>query len=220
MQNIIFDFGNVLFDLELGAIHREMQRLLNGQYPKVREQLLESGIFHLYETGGISTEEFVETLRLTADPPLQAEQVIEAWNAILLGMPRERFDMLLRLRQRYQVFLLSNINELHANWIDEYMLREHGLTDFQTRYFDAVYYSHLIRMRKPDRDIYEYVLADAEILPEQSIFIDDLEPNIEAARALGIQCIHKTPELDIMELMEGLLQGEMKKWANHKQSQS
>ena len=205
IKNIIFDFGNVLFDLDLGAIHRKMQVLLNGQYTQVREQLRESGIFHLYETGGISTEEFVETIRQASDPPLKSEQVIAAWNSIFIGMPRERFGMLLQLRQRYQVFLLSNINDMHARWIDEYLLREHNLPDFQEIYFDAVYYSHLIRLRKPERDIYEYVLADAEILPEECLFIDDLEPNIEAARALGIQSIHKTPELDIMELMEDLL---------------
>ncbi|MBL7774464.1 MAG: HAD family phosphatase [Saprospiraceae bacterium] len=205
MQNIIFDFGNVLFDLDLEAIHREMQRLLDGRYTRVREDLRASGLFHLYETGGVSTDEFVETLRTSVDPPLSAEQVIGAWNSIFIGMPRERFDMLLRLRQRYRVFLLSNINDLHASWIDAYLLREHGLSDFQLRYFDAVYYSHLIRLRKPDREIYEYLLADAEIRPEVSVFIDDLLPNLETARELGIATVHKTPDLDIMAWMEGML---------------
>ena len=209
MQNIIFDFGNVLFDLELGAIHREMQQLLNGQYTEVRDRLRKANVFHLYETGGLTTEEFVETVRQACDPPLKAEQFIAAWNSIFIGMPRERFDMLLQLRQHYKVFLLSNINDLHANWIDDYMLREHNLPDFQTLYFDAVYYSHLIRLRKPDRNIYEYVLADAEILPEDCVFIDDLEPNIEAARALGIKSIHKTPDLDIMSLMKGFINRQM-----------
>ncbi len=214
MKNIIFDFGNVLFDLDLGSIHRGMQMLLNGKYTEVRERLRKDGIFHLYETGGLSTEEFVETVRLACDPPLEPEQFISVWNSIFIGMPRERFDMLLELRQRYQVFLLSNINDLHASWIDDYMLRVHNLPDFQTRYFDGVYYSHLIRLRKPDRNIYEYVLADAEIRPEESVFIDDLEPNIEAARALGIPSILKTPDLDIMELMKGFLNGQMTQITN------
>ncbi len=205
IRNIIFDFGNVLFDLDLGAANRALKQLLGERFDNMREKLQEAGIFELYETGGISTEEFIDTIRLAADPPLSADQVVELWSSIFIGMPRERFDMLLQLRQRYQVFLLSNINDLHANWIDRYMLREHGLSDFQSRYFDAVYYSHLIRLRKPDREIYEYVLADAELVPEQSLFIDDLEPNVAAARALGIQAIVKTPELDIMELMRRFL---------------
>ncbi|MBK8920663.1 MAG: HAD family phosphatase [Saprospirales bacterium] len=205
IQNIIFDFGNVLFDLDLGAVDRSLERLWGDRYPSVRDRLLNSGIFQLYETGGMTTGEFTDALRKAGQPPLSARQVTEAWNSIFTGMPAERFDVLLRLRQRYQVFLLSNINPLHAAWIDDYMIREHGIHDFQSRYFDAVYYSHLIRLRKPDRGIYEYVLADAELTPEQSVFIDDLEANVLAAQATGIRGVLKTPELDIMAWMEDLL---------------
>ena len=205
IQNIIFDFGNVLFDLDLGAVDRSLERLWGDRYPAVRDRLLNSGIFQLYETGGMTTGEFTDALRRAGQPPLSVRQVTEAWNSIFTGMPAERFDVLLRLRQRYQVFLLSNINPLHAAWIDDYMTREHGIHDFQSRYFDAVYYSHLIRLRKPDRGIYEYVLADAELTPEQSVFIDDLEANVLAAQATGIRGVLKTPELDIMAWMEDLL---------------
>ncbi len=202
IQNIIFDFGNVLFDLDLGATDRELRRLLGDAYMPAREKLMATDIFRLYEVGGLSTDEFVDALCRAGEPHLSTEQVAAAWNSIFIGMPRERFDMLLRLRRHYSVFLLSNINDLHATWIDDYMAREHGLSDFQTHYFDAVYYSHLIRLRKPDPDIYEYVLADAELLPGQSVFIDDLEPNVQAARELGIAGILKTPEVDILDLVE------------------
>ena len=67
------------------------------------------------------------------------------------------------------------------------MVREHGIADFREHYFDGVYYSHLIRLRKPDRDIYEYVLADAELTASECVFFDDLEANIEAAKAVGIK---------------------------------
>ena len=205
IRNIVFDFGNVLFDLDLPAIGREIQRLVGDQYETVRERLQRSGVFELYETGGLTTEEFVDAIRLAGPAPLSAEQVIAAWNSIFIGMPRERFDMLLRLRQQYNVFLLSNINDLHATWIDDYMLREHGLTDFQSRYFDGVYYSHLIRLRKPDREIYEYMLADAEILPQETLFIDDLEENVKAAREVGIQGLVKRAEIDVLELIDSLV---------------
>lgn len=205
VRNIIFDFGNVLFDLDLEAPHRTIAALLGNEYEAAREKLRAAGVFTLYETGGLSTEEFLDAVRFSGKTPLLPEQVTAAWNSIFVGMPRERFDLLLRLRQEYQVFLLSNINELHADWIDQYMLREHNLSDFQTRYFDAVYYSHLIRLRKPDRVIYEYVLADAELAPEETVFIDDLPENIAAAEEVGIRGILKTPELDVLALMEGFL---------------
>lgn len=205
IRNIVFDFGNVLFDLDLPAIGREIRRLVGDQYEAVRERLQQSGIFELYETGGLSTEEFVDAIRFAGPAPLSAGQVVAAWNSIFIGMPAERFDMLLRLRRHYNVFLLSNINELHAAWIDDYLLREHGISDFQSRYFDGVYYSHLIRLRKPDREIYEYVLADAEILPGETLFIDDLEENVAAARTVGIQGIVKQPDVDVATLLSDYL---------------
>ena len=201
IKNIIFDFGNVLLDIDMGRIGQHFQELLGPQSAVLRDKLQREGVFALYETGGLSTEEFVDTLRLAATPVLPREQVEQAWNSIFIGMPAERFDMLLRLRQRYKVFLLSNINDLHERWINAYMQREHGLSDFESRYFDAVYYSHLIRLRKPERDIYEYVLADADILPSETLFIDDLEENIAGAAELGIRGIVKTPDRDIIDIL-------------------
>ncbi len=205
VQNIVFDFGNVLFDLDLPSIGREIQKLVGMRYEVVYRQLRQNKVFELYETGGLSTGEFIDAIRFAGDATLSSEQITAAWNSIFIGMPRERFDALLQLRRQYKVFLLSNINDLHATWIDAYMLREHGISDFQTRYFDGVYYSHLIRLRKPNADIYEYLLADAELAPEETVFIDDLEENIAAAERLGIRGVLKTPELDIMAWMSGFI---------------
>jgi glucose-1-phosphatase len=187
VKNIIFDFGNVLFDLDLPQIEKQFRRLYADRYETVLEQLKDKRVFDLYETGGLDTSEFTDALRLAVEPALSTEQVVAAWNAIFIDMPARRFDMLSRLRKQYSVFLLSNINDLHARWIDGYMLREHHLHDFQIRFFDGVYYSHLIRLRKPTREIYEYVLADAELIPEECAFFDDLEANVEAAKTLGIR---------------------------------
>jgi glucose-1-phosphatase len=199
IRNLIFDFGNVLFDLDLEQIPQQLSRLAGEQYPAAREQILRHRIFELYETGGLSTADFVENLCHAIDPPLREEQVAAAWNSIFVEMPSRRFEMLLQLRQRYKVFLLSNINDLHERWIADYMAREHGIRDFEATYFDGVYYSHLIRLRKPDREVYEYVLADAELAPEECIFFDDMEINVEAAREVGIRGIHHPLGSDIGE---------------------
>lgn len=205
VKNIIFDFGNVLFDLDMPAIERHFRQYFGENFEAAREKLRRDRVFELYETGGLSTEEFVDVLRLASGPPLSREQIVAAWNSIFIGMPKHRLDMLFRLRRQYKVFLLSNINDLHAAWIDEYMLREHGIGDFQTRYFDAVYYSHLVRLRKPDREIYEYVLADAELAPEETVFFDDMPTNVKAARQVGIQGILHPPGKEIGEVIASLL---------------
>ena len=204
IKNIIFDFGNVLFDLDLPSVERNLRQLWGERFPEAAARLQSSHIFELYETGGLSTEEFVDALRFAAGTPLTEEQVVGAWNSIFLQMPKARFDLLLRLRDGYKVFLLSNINELHAAWIDDYLLREHGISDFHQRYFDGVYYSHLIRLRKPGRDIYEYVLADAELRPEESVFFDDMEANVEAARQVGIRGILHPVGKEIIEALAEL----------------
>jgi len=204
IRNILFDFGNVLLDIDLGAFEREMQRLLGGNFVAVKEKLLQERVFELYETGGLSTVEFVEKIQMASVRPLLPEQIQAAWNAILCQMPAHRLEMLLRLRQRYKVFLLSNINELHEQWIAEYMLREHQLADYESTHFDGVYFSHLIRLRKPGREAFEYVLADAEILPEETVFFDDLPENVEAAKRLGIQGIWHDPGTEIEERLKAL----------------
>lgn len=204
IKNIIFDFGNVLFDLELGSIRRHFQQYLGEDAAAARAQLLAARIFELYETGGLDTAEFVSALRFASGGRLTEAQILAAWNSIFIGMPRERFDLLARLRERYKVFLLSNINDLHARWIDEYMVREHGLPDFQTRFFDGVYYSHLIRLRKPELEAFEYVLADAGLAAGETVFFDDLEINVAGARAAGIRGIVHPPGADIVQVCEAM----------------
>ncbi len=189
IKNIIFDFGNVLFDIDLPAIERNLRLLLGNNFDSAAEIWQRNKLFELYETGGLSTTEFVDFICQSAQPPLLPAQVIAAWNSIFIGMPRHRFDLLTKLRQEYNVFLLSNINDLHEQWIGDYMPREHGISDYESMFFDGVYFSHLIRLRKPETTVYEYVLADAEILPEETLFFDDIAANIAAANTLGIRGI-------------------------------
>jgi putative hydrolase of the HAD superfamily len=205
-KNIIFDFGNVLFDLDLPATPRRFREILGDEKADAaRRKLEQDKVFLLYETGGLSTQEFLDALCCASDPPISEAEALQAWNSIFREMPAPRFDMLLELRQRYQVFLLSNINDLHERWIANYMQETHGITDFETRFFDGVYYSHLLRLRKPEPEIYEYVLADAELNPAETLFFDDLPENIEAARRLGIHGVLKPPEVEIIEVVRAML---------------
>lgn len=206
IKNIIFDFGNVLFDLELGRTGQQLRDHLGEFYDVTYEKMARKHIFELYEVGGLSTDEFLQTIVHDSGNRVSSELVMEAWNSILLGMPAHRFPFLLNLRQQYRVFLLSNINEMHAEFIQNYLKDSHGIEDFETRYFDGVYYSHLIRLRKPMREIFEYVLADAELIAEECLFIDDVEANILAARSVGLKARQHTPGVEIVNAMEGYLQ--------------
>ncbi|HAD13676.1 MAG TPA: hypothetical protein DCF33_14720 [Saprospirales bacterium] len=205
-MNLIFDFGNVLFDLDLPSFEREMKRYAGETtFEAAKVQLLRERVFELYETGGMSTEEFVA--KIAESTGATHDQIMDAWNSIFLDFPSHRLHMLLELRKKHQVFLLSNINPMHENWVADYMDRKYGLRDYESLYFDGVYFSHLIRLRKPTREIYEYLLADAELKPEESIFFDDLPENVDAASALGIQGVWHDPKTEIVERLK-----QMKLW--------
>ena len=122
---------------------------------------------------------------------------------MLLGLPAHRLALLTELRQAgYGVYLLSNTNQTHLNWVREYLQREYDCTDFDTRYFDRVYYSHLLHRRKPDVATYTHVLQDAGIRAEDTLFIDDNAANVEGARAAGLQAHHHADGRDVEEVVQ------------------
>jgi glucose-1-phosphatase len=205
IKNIIFDFGNVLLNIDMARIKHGLEQVIGASADQLMQSPMAKQIFRLYETGGISTDEFLQQIcAIDTSGRLTPTQVQLAWNSIFIGMPTHRFEMLLQLRKQSKVYLLSNINDLHLRWITDYMAREHNITDFEQSYFDGVYYSHLVRMRKPNADIYEYLLADTNAIPEECIFFDDLPENIAASQALGIVGHWHDPQRDIKEHVEAL----------------
>jgi glucose-1-phosphatase len=190
IKNIIFDLGNVIIDLDIDRTWFHLKHWLGDDYDTVLKQIHpDMDIFIEFEIGKISEQQFFEALRATTEAPLSIRQLKEAWNAMLLQIPAKRFEMLSRLKERYNVFLLSNTNETHVNWVDGYLQTVYNFTiqDFDARYFHKPYYSHLIHLRKPNTNIYEYVLADAGLKAEESLFIDDNFHNIEGAKKVGLQ---------------------------------
>ena len=112
------------------------------------------------------------------------EKIDAVWNSFLGEIPRYKLDLLLKLRERYVVYLLSNTNEIHWRWACRHAFpyRTFRVDD----YFEKKYLSFEMKMAKPDRDIFEAVLDDAGILPEETFFIDAAEANFRTAQPLGI----------------------------------
>ncbi|MBZ9730519.1 HAD family phosphatase [Salegentibacter sp. JZCK2] len=193
IKTIIFDFGDVFINLDKPATMREM-----GKYEiaELSENLL--NINQQYEKGLISSEEFVKSYR-TEHSQLQEEHFKNSWNAILVDFPEYRYQFLKKLSEEknYQLILLSNTNEIHIDWVKENVP---FFEDFQTC-FDAFYLSHEINFRKPDAEIYEFVLKEHDLKPEECLFIDDTRENTDAAEELGIHTwnIEPTHE-DVIDL--------------------
>ncbi len=199
VANILFDFGNVIIDIDIpGAI----DRIAALRSPKVTEETYDREIRALvrkYEVDAISTDLFINGILKYADVKVQARDVITAWNSMLVAIPEYRLTMLETLKHNFGLYMLSNTNYLHIEWVHDHLRTTHHIEDFESRFFDVVYYSHLIKARKPDSEAFEHVIRDAMITPEKTLFIDDNEANIEAASALGFQTLLSPPEKDVAE---------------------
>lgn len=183
IQNLLFDLGNVIIDLDIDKTAKELQQLFRADADK---SLFDS-IALDYECGKVSTEIFINTILSQCHRKAQAFDVIEAWNAMLLGIPDQRLEMLKVLRKKYKVYLLSNTNDLHLEWIYRYLKRVHGIEHFENDFFDHAYYSHLIRDRKPNPSIFKYIIEDSFMMPSSTLYMDDVQENLDTAITLGFK---------------------------------
>lgn len=198
IRNLLFDLGNVIVDLDIQLANEKLQKLLrtNADKGKIDKALLD------YECGKISTDIFINTIISQSHHNVQAFDVIEAWNSMLVGIPSYRLEMLRMLLESYNVYLLSNTNELHLDWIHKYVLRSYGVRDFEKEHFHEAYYSHRIGDRKPMPSIFKYVIDDAFMTPGLTLYMDDLKDNIAVADKMGFKTFLVKPGVEITEYLK------------------
>ena len=195
IKNIIFDFGDIFINLKKSATIDELNKL---GVTNISESMIK--IYHQYEMGKISTEEFVNYFHKEFN--LKKEEIIRCWNAILLDFPKRRLDFLKTLynSKKYRLFLLSNTNDLHISWIKE-NLGDKVYNEFKN-YFEKFYLSHEINFRKPNINIYEFVLEQNNLNAEETLFIDDTKENTDAAEKIGIKVWNLIPnKQDVVNLL-------------------
>ena len=189
IKNIIFDFGDIFINLDKEATAKALAQL--GITELSEETLM---ICQQYEMGLLSTTSFIDFFEMKFQVP--SEKLITAWNAILLDFPTHRLKFIQELAKNanYNLFLLSNTNELHISWIQE----NWGMPLYNTfkNFFGYFYLSHEMKMRKPNAIIYEYILKEHSLVPLETLFIDDTKENTDAAKLLGIQTWNLIPEQD------------------------
>ena len=203
MKNIIFDFGGVLLDLDVPRSIKAISKLLGLESSSNPLPETITKVLLALETGKIDEKQFVTQLQqLSNGPKPSAKDIIHAWNAMLLGWDPRKFDFLLELRKSYNVYLLSNTNSIHLDWVYQDLAVNHGIIDFEERFFNQAYYSHIIQMRKPDREIFDYVLKNSKLNPSETLFIDDMHENVMAAISAGIQTYHHNPKQDLISIFQ------------------
>ena len=188
---IIFDIGNVLVDIDYEVMVGEFQKIAKHDFSQIVSYARQENFFDLFEKGKISAAEFRSSLRQYLRDDVTDEEIDRTWNAIMIRYPAEKFELLHRLRGKYKLYALSNINEIHIDVIDRHVKPTFRVPDMRS-YFDYAFYSHEMGYRKPEREIYQAMLDHAHLDPAHTLFIDDKAENIEAAAALGIQTYHLT----------------------------
>lgn len=208
IKNILFDLGNVLLDLHLDNTEEAFRDLLQEEFETAYLKYEADRLFERLEVGKISPFEFIQGMRSAAEVPMSDDDIIDGWNALLGDLPRARIDFLKEMSQEYNIYLLSNTNAIHILWLNDY-LREHydmRMEDF-TKLFKKHYFSFQLQLRKPNPAIFEYVIQDAGIDPQETLFVDDGEANIKTARTLGFQTYLHKPQVDIMASLPKKLKG-------------
>lgn len=201
IKNIIFDFGGVILNLDMQRCINEFAKLGVADMGDFYLGVSEHQIFTKLEKGEIGDQVFYDEVKSFLPSEASNQQIERAWNAMLLDIPAHRIALIDRLNrgEEYRTFLLSNTNAIHYEHYVGNLKKEYGYTDF-SELFEKDYFSHKLGMKKPDIEIYRFVLQDARLQPEETLFIDDSPANLIGAEALGIRTFLLTPDIDLSEL--------------------
>lgn len=203
-DTILLDLGGVLIDVDYHATARAFRALGHADFDRLYSKVQQDHLFDGFETGALSPEEFRDRIRQVLDPSLSDAMIDANWNAMLGSIPPERIELVSRLKERYQVLLLSNTNAIHVPAFEAIIARENGITDFKAL-FHGAYYSCEIGQRKPEAASYRLVLERHNADPRRTLFIDDSIQHVHGARAAGLNAEHlELANEDVIGLVDRL----------------
>lgn len=200
IKNIVFDMGGVLVGLNARRCIDAFVALGAQEIATYVEEHRTEDLFLDIELGHITTHDFCDEVRRRTRCEADDEQIVAAWSELTTVIPDEKLAMLRSLNQHYRMFLLSNTNEMH--WLKherDFLHDGHQVDD----YFEHVFLSYEMQMKKPDAEIFEAVLSQAGIKAEETLFIDDSLENCQSAERLGIHTLHETTGHDWMKFWGG-----------------
>jgi putative hydrolase of the HAD superfamily len=189
IENIIFDLGGVLLDIDYNLTRTAFEKLGVFAFDDMYSQANADKLFQKLETGEITEVDFFKEFNRCTGLSLSPSEITKAWNAMLLSFREESLQFLEQLRRDYKIFLLSNTNFIHLNEIKKIFHLKTRAKHFEA-YFDKAFYSCEIGLRKPDATCYQWVIGELGIDSELTLFIDDSAHNVEAAQKAGLQTVH------------------------------
>jgi len=185
IKALVFDFGGVLYPVSYEATIKAFENLGLNASDSFFSKAKQSHITDAYEKGEISTLAFYNEILRTLPKPVDVFEIEKAWNAILLGLNPAKLAFVQECRKKVPCFLLSNINEAHFRQIK----KELGASSIHD-YFDAVFLSYEVGMRKPNANIFQHVCKETGYKPEELFFIDDSPQHVVGAKEVGFNAYY------------------------------
>lgn len=189
---IIFDLGGVILNLDYDLTINRFKKLGGERFDELYTQANQDQIFDAYETGALSSKEFILYLKKFLPGSTTDHEIIDAWNAMLLDLPLERLRLLERLASNFKLYLFSNTNEIHFDSFTQKFEEKYGKKELLDDFFIQTYYSHKVGLRKPNKEAFNRVLEDHNLTPSNVLFIDDSIQHIKGADQVGIKTFHLT----------------------------
>lgn len=200
IKNIIFDLGGVIINLDNRRTEEAFTTLGVKNLRDYFGHGFAASFFSDYETGKISDQEFIGSIRRLGDLSQVPEQtIIDSWNALLLDFPPERIRLLKELRKTYRLFLFSNTNALHLAALRQIWSNSFAGEGSLDDYFEKTYYSHLMGMRKPDPESFGVILNENKLNGQETLFVDDAIVNVEGAEHAGLKGLFLRPGISLLD---------------------
>jgi len=210
LKTIIFDFGGVILDIDPQLTINEFKKLGMNNSASFQKPDFINQVIRKFEKGVLTPEAFRDKIRTYINKDVTNQQIDDAWNALLFDIPAERIEVIEQVKKHYKILLLSNSNEIHYDlYVRDLQLR-FGYNEFD-ELFDKAYFSFDLHLSKPNPDIYEFVMNQHKLVPEETLFIDDNLDNINAAKSFGWKTHHLINPERIRDIFtDGKLKPEVK----------
>ena len=188
MENIIFDLGNVIIDINFSLTFQAFAKLSNGySTEEIAEIMTDQKLWLDYEKGLFTDNQFRTTLRSKLLLNATDIDIDEAFCALLLPVDPKRIELIKKLAQNHRLFILSNTNHIHFKKVQKMIFEATNTDIIEEELIECAFLSYEMGMLKPDKAIYQQLMDEAMILPQETLFLDDMLPNVKAAEKLGIK---------------------------------
>jgi len=208
---LLFDLGGVVIDIDPKKTISELKKISSNTNTEFKELDYRfetfnsdlSKLFNAYEKGEISDQAFRNGLRNAGNLDLDDKKIDEIWNLVIVKIHSDILELILQLKRKYSIMILSNTNSIHKNYFDKLCINLHGKT-FE-KLFDKVFYSFELKCRKPDKDIYDKVVEASKYLPSEILFFDDMRENLVECKKMGMSTFHVKSTLELKSFLSNLI---------------